>query len=462
MNVLKRIFIYLFILGGLAYAAYFISTGIFLPLYADELGGYGAAIRHQVENGISLSPNATPYKYTFGHPQMHTVVMTPLAHLFGFQPFGLHMSSFVLSMFGLSLLAYYLGKRFKLSTLQITLMVALLMVQPILLAQSYMVHSEMLLLLLMGLAILLAWHKQFLMAAIITCFAVLTKETGMYLVCLLPCVAYDQYRKNDLSLQKLFLSIGYLVLPVITFLIFIWVQNKQMGFYLSPTNMGKTTSSLDGVYHKFIGTLRFVFLAQNRFVLTSMVLVLTVAKKSGGLEILKKSLFLILSFCLASSILSHPIERYLMFPVTVWVLTIGLIIVRLKLQSKMIWSLALLALVFNVLEWDVFRSKTISDSDLTYRQSIANTQHALAYINEHKTSPVVLEFPYNFSQEYSHSGYSRLSGDIQILRSPPKDTAHYRMFSNPGNLEHENDTLGYNLVVRINYPYSFSELRFKD
>lgn len=462
MPALKRTFIYLFIIGALVYAGYFIITGISLPFYADELGGYGAAIRHQVENGISLSPKATPYKYTFGHPQMHTVVMAPLAHILGFNPAGLHTAALFLTLIGMGLLAFYFKHYFKFKGVELCLLIAMLLVQPVFLTQSYMVHSEMLLLIWMGLAILFAWHKKYLAAALITSLAVLTKETGMFLVCLLPCIAIYQFYKKEITAKRMLGNIVYLALPVITFLTFILVQNKQMGFYLSPTNLGKTTSSLDGVYHKLIGTLRFVFLGQNRFILTAAILIFAIAKKQQEvLRYLKISLFLILSFCLASAILSHPIERYLIFPVVVWISTFSIIFIKLPISFKWIWTLTCLALVLNVAQWDVFRSNTISDADLTYRQNIENTEQTIAYMNAHSITPVVLEFPYNFSQEYDHSGYTKLKESIQILEAPPR-TKHYRVFSWPGNLEHKNDTQGYQPIVRMEFPYSFSELRLKN
>jgi hypothetical protein len=462
MPALKRTFIYLFIIGALAYAGYFIFTGISLPFYADELGGYGAAIRHQVENGISLSPNATPYKYTFGHPQMHTVVMAPLAHIFGFNPLGLHTAALILTLIGIGMLAFYFKKYYAFKRMELSLLITMLLVQPVFLTQSYMVHSEMLLLIWMGLAILFAWHKKYLAAALITSLAVLTKETGMFLVCLLPCIAIYHYYKREITAKRMLGSIAYLTLPVITFLTFIWVQNEQMGFYLSPTNLGKTTSSLDGFYHKFIGTLRFVFFGQNRFLLTGAILIYTITKKRKEIILyLKMGLFLIVSFCLASAILSHPIERYLIFPVVVWVLIFSIIFIKGQSEVKWIWALTCLALVLNVGQWDMFRSDTISDADLSYRQNIENTEQTIAYMNAHDISPVVLEFPYNFSQEYDHSGYTKLKESIQILKAPPK-TKHYRVFSWPGNLEHENDTQGYQPIVRMEFPYSFSELSIKD
>lgn len=461
MFVQKRTIIYLFIVGALLYAGYFILTGISLPFYADELGGYSAAIRHQVENGISLSPNATPYKYTFGHPQLHTVVMAPLAHIFGFKPIGLHTGTLLISVMGVSLLLYYFNQYFKFKKIELLFLLAMVLVQPIFLTQSYMVHSEMLLLIWMGLAILFAWHNRYLAAAIVVALAVLTKETGMYLVCLLPCIGLYQYKNNRLSAKKLGLAMMYLAIPITTFLLFIWVQKQQMGFYLSPTNLGKTTSSFDGVYHKFIGTLRFVFLGQGRFVITGAILVVALLRKRNQVwSYFKISLFLVLSFCLASAILSHPIERYLIFSVMVWILTFSIIVIKSRKEFNWIWVIALIPLVLNIGQWDVFRSSTISDADLSYRQNIKNTEHTLAYLNEHGTSPVVLEFPYNFSQEYDHSGYTMLNESIEVLKFPPK-TKHYRVFSWPGNLEHKNDTQGYKPIVRMEYPYSYSELRVK-
>ena len=126
---------------------------------------------------------------------------------------------------------------------------------------------------------------------------------------------------------------------------------------------------------------------------------------------------------MASAILSHPIERYLIFPVVVWVLIFSIIFIKGQSEVKWIWALTCLALVLNVGQWDMFRSDTISDADLSYRQNIENTEQTIAYMNAHDISPVVLEFPYNFSQEYDHSGYTKLKRKYSDSKSTAKNKA---------------------------------------
>ncbi len=310
------------------------------------------------------------------------------------------------------------------------------------------------------LATIFWWKKKYLASAIVVALSVLTKETGVYLILLLPCFSFVQLRNKEISNKTFWYSLSLMLLPIFTFLAFVIVQKAQMGFYLSPTNMGKTSSSLDGVFHKFVGAVKFIFLAQNRWCLLILVALVMVLEKPTIPFYVYGGLFIIVTFGLASAILSHPLERYLLFPIVVWVLIVAWAITRSSRLKGVAPLVLLVPLVLNVLQVDGFKTARVSDADLSYRQAVKNIQETLKYIGEEELSPVVLESPYKFTQEHRTSGYSILPKTVKVLKD--KTTGdHYKVFSNPGNLEMKSDAAEYAPFRSFDQPLCRSEIRLK-
>jgi hypothetical protein len=352
------------------YGVWFVVTGLNLPLFGDEKLGYSSAIHHQAVQGISLLPSATPYDFSFGHPQLHTSIVAFVSRFLGVNPFGFHASQLIVNVVLTMLLLLYWNKNKGEHHQKWLLALFLLVLQPIILTQFYMVNPEFMLAVLF-LGVLLSFEKgHFWTCAFIGIASVWTKETGVFSIFIVAYVWFwNKYLFNSGKQIKLIHAILVGISIAGSFLTFMLIQKLELGFYLSPLNLSKTSTSIGAVWFRFMASLKFVFLEQSRIWLSLLLGIWVMIRQTKVTHIEWKYLGLIISFCFFSALLSHPLERYLLFPVVLY--SIGLY--RLFSKTFHQWqpmAIGLLVFVLNFMNIDPLRKPEYRDVDASYRKEL--------------------------------------------------------------------------------------------
>lgn len=354
-----------------AYGIWYVLGGLTLPLFGDEKYGYGPAVHHQAVQGISLQPKKTPYDFSFGHPQLHTSVIALVSRITGISPTGFHLAQLLVNLVLLiTLFIYTKAFWFRYRYVLLTLM----LIQPVILTQLYMISPEFLLSILFLFGMWSMHKKNYLVASVFGIAAVWTKETGVFIIGVYGVQIGVLLLKDKLSSKRTALIALWVPLSVaLGFLTFMLLQKWQMGYYLSPLNLSKTSTSIDAVWWRFLGSVKFVFIEQNRVWLTLFMVYSLVARKYNENGHLIKLSILALSFCLFSALLSHPLERYLLF--AVMVLLIGYMYLFTTKVHKVIGTILCMAIFgLNSLNIDFFKGSDLRDVDISYRKEVLKNQ----------------------------------------------------------------------------------------
>src|ERR1019366_3043834 len=113
---------------------------VYLPCFWDELGVYAQAADYQYHHGLSLMPSSVPAVISRGHPLLFTFLNACAIKVFGEHVFVLHYFSLFIST--MLILMVYLKTTKYFGQLTGIISVAILILQPLFLAQSAMVLPE--------------------------------------------------------------------------------------------------------------------------------------------------------------------------------------------------------------------------------------------------------------------------------------------------------------------------------
>jgi hypothetical protein len=412
---------------------------LFLPYFWDELAGYVSGIFHMVDNGVSLLPSAVPPELSYGHPLFMHAFMATCIKLFGDDVYILHSITLLFTL----LLAYgvYLLSLELISNKQIAVFSFLIfLVQPIVLAQSTQVLLEVLLALLSVYAILFYLRKNYIVAAIFCTLAVMTKETGLVLaIAFITHVLVQIFilKNKQYGMKQILVSL----LPIAVFAVFLIIQKQTYGWYLNPTNVGKTKLNLGSMLQKtWDYSLEFTFVNQGRFVY-SIVLFLSIVlwlfkhrlqniKLRALTGIIPVFLF---GFIVFSSI-ADALERYFLLLIPFAAIGFSWAIDYSKsINRRLPFILLLICFIFSLKYMK--NDDKYCDSDMGYRHLVRTNQMVFDYVNsgEFKGKTVNFAFPLNLAPIDSRYGYFdtlNFIPDTSVL-----NTAKYKVYCMPGNLD---------------------------
>lgn len=209
-----------------------------LPTFNDEAFCYYPAILHQWANGLSLLPSAVPPDLSRGHPLLFSFLYGAWAQAFGSSLLPLRTLSLLLTLGWLYKvwgLAHWLtGPRLAWATL------LLLMVQPIVFAQSTLLLPEVLVALCFT-AMLQAWLQQRWLAYVLWGAALVwTKETTLALfpLMLLAWLLWQWPQHRRLGHPVLLRGAALTLLPLAIGLSYLLLQKLSWGFWLFPAHRG--------------------------------------------------------------------------------------------------------------------------------------------------------------------------------------------------------------------------------
>jgi hypothetical protein len=188
--------------------------------------------------------------------------------------------------------------------------------QPITVAQSTQVLLEVFLAMHTVYALLFYFKKQYALSAFFTLCAVMTKETGLVLAIAMMVVVFFEFLR-DKDLKDFVYKFLVFDIPFLVFAGFLLLQKAAYGWYLNPTNVGKSKLELESMVQKFWDyPIQFSFVDQGRLTFTFVVVAALVAyfrRPNFSFNEYKSSRILLPVFVLGFSVFSviaDAHERY--------------------------------------------------------------------------------------------------------------------------------------------------------
>jgi 4-amino-4-deoxy-L-arabinose transferase-like glycosyltransferase len=341
-----------------------------LPFFWDEAWSYLPAIRVMAEQGPSIIPGSIDTELYRGHPMMFYFLSSLWIKTFGYSLPIAHLFSLFVSII-LLVSVYFITYNWTNSYFAGFLATLLLFIQPIFLAQSTFLLSEVMLGLFFVWTFYFYFKKQWIGFGIAMVAALLTKESAY---CLVPAfvitsgVEWYFNRINTKTFFKNMLIISLFFLIGFSFFIF---QKIKFGWFFFPLH----TSMIDfeAFGSKMEGSFLVLFLAQGRnivFLITFIIAIVSVffLKNKLSLEkqiILVSILIFTVGFMFFAAI-NFFSARYLFGCIPL--LMIGCTLVLYNFNKK--YYASIIITFFVVLgAINIYRSienKTINDVELSY------------------------------------------------------------------------------------------------
>ncbi|MBP9187657.1 MAG: glycosyltransferase family 39 protein [Bacteroidia bacterium] len=390
-----------------------------------------------VDHKISLLPSAVPDYISFGHPLLLFFINALWVKMFGFSPLAFHSLSILITLctaFGTYLLASQITKNYVIGILAFVIF----LFQPIVIAQSTQVLLEMLLTCTIVFAIFFYLKNQFVYSAIVTSFAVLTKETGLVLAVALPFSLIIKYMFFDKSKLLIKGFIWYLI-PFAVFAIFLIIQHQTFGWYLNPNNLGATKITFNSITQRaWDYALKFVWLKQGRwlFTLVSVLFLINFIIKNKSKIKLTNSIILLVvfsfGFMLFSSIASC-LHRYFLVMMPIVSLAFAIVIFRVDEMKK--YAGVVLLVIGLILNLYFLNDNTQnSEVNLSYRNQIKVNVLLFDYLNqpEFTGEKVKIDFPVFEATQDARYGYT-MPTNYQAVKFVNDAVANYYVYTQPGN-----------------------------
>lgn len=436
---------------------------IALPYFWDEMAGYMSGVVYMNDHGISLLPTAVPPDLSYGHPLLLHASMACVAEVFGNTPSVMHITTLAFT-FILALGTYFLALELSAKPLIALFSYTIFLFQPITVAQSTQVLLEVFLALHTVYALLFYIRKQYALSAFFTICAVMTKETGLVLAIAMMMVVVKDYLK-DRNIKQLAYKFVLFDLPFMVFAAFLILQKAAYGWYLNPTNVGKSKLELSSMVQKFWDyPVQFSFVDQGRIVFTLVLIIaLFVYLKHQGYKVVadKRAAFLLTVFVLGFSVFSviaDAHERYFLSLIPLISIAFAWAIVYVSAShSSLSPFILVLCLNGNVLNMD--NGYRYRDADLSYRDMVSTNQSIFNFVNSGQFADDTISwaFPLKLAPVDKRYGY------FDTLKFVPDTTfrsdAPYKVYCTPGNIDwNPPDTNEYQLIQSYRSAYSGSYL----
>jgi 4-amino-4-deoxy-L-arabinose transferase-like glycosyltransferase len=254
-----------------------------LPYFWDELGVFGRAAVYLHDHTLGLLPSHLPPELSRGHPMLVTFTFGALFRVFGATPLVAHVFMLLLAT-GLVVSVFWIARWHWNAQVGLAA-AALLMVQPLFLAQSTLLLLEMPL----ALACLWSMHafsrKRYLLAGLCTALAIFVKETALVLGLVLGVMLLVEWLRSRPSLKSALAGILALLIPGLLYGLFLLVQKRQNGWYFFPLHAVYVNFHWAAMKGKLVDYSNFVFVEQGRFALSVVVSLWLLLRSQPGLDL---------------------------------------------------------------------------------------------------------------------------------------------------------------------------------
>lgn len=352
------------------------------PFFWDELGVYGPGILAMLDNGVGLLPSALEPELSRGHPLLFYAVFAGYSKFVGFSLLKVRLLALFIScsLFGS---IWWIGRKI-FSNLVGGLAAFSIWLMPVFYVQSTLVLPEMMLSLFVLWGLYHIYQKNWLWYAVFGSLAILTKETGILLP--LAGITYLILSPGKPSWK----SIGFLLIPILVFGLFLLIQKIQNGWVFFPYHTELISFSWNEISFKAGEMLHFLFVDQGRW-LTSIGIILAVwlavkRKKSISLSAIHPWFLLtgiLFGGMMCFTVLNAYMDRYLLALLPIMVIGFGAFANELELLKVNRWipCLSFLVVPFFVFMTFFHQSDAFQyDVDRGYRDVLRVQQRATNHL----------------------------------------------------------------------------------
>ena len=269
-----------------------------------------------------------------------------------------------------------------------------------------MILPEVLLSLLGSLCLLFYIKKNYAAYFVAATLLVLTKETSV--VIFAGIALYEWYHNQFRISFKLIISVAKWAFPSVFFLLFLCIQNYQLGYYLYPYHTNLVSFSLSSVLLRL--SLNFIILAldQGRFILTFAAIIAWYKTPKETRRIIFQQNLLLVCVCimmLLFSSINYFMPRYFLLVIPFYLI----ILFNILRHRPYNWKHFLLYFMFTLpfqCNFFIFRN----DDNMGYLIVVKNIQESVAEldrITEGKEVRVFAQFPEINALDFVHNGYTQ-------------------------------------------------------
>ena len=384
-----------------------------LPYFWDELGVYGRAAVYLHDHALGLLPSDLPPELSRGHPLLLPFTFGALFRVFGATPLVAHVSMLIVST-GLIASVFWIA-RWHWNAPVALAAAALLLVQPLFLAQSTLLLPEVPL----TLACLWSMHafsrKRYLLAGICTTLAIFLKETALVLNAVLWVMLFVEWSRSRSKLKSCLSGILALAVPALLFGAFLFIQKRQNGWYLYPLHKEGVNFHWSALKGGLVECVNCVLVEQGRLALSVIVALWLLLRlfglRDGERRFVRSLAWTFALFGIGIVVFSAGnvfMKRYLLCLLPpLAILSSRALFELVRDQAKVflpaVASLCLLSL------GDLKSPSFNCAYDMSFRESVRLQQEATRYVEDTvgTDTPIFSNFPPIFGLEDPRYGYAR-------------------------------------------------------
>jgi 4-amino-4-deoxy-L-arabinose transferase-like glycosyltransferase len=382
-----------------------------LPYFWDELGVYGRAAVYLHDHGLGLLPANLPPELSRGHPLLLPFVFGGLFRVLGATPLVAHVCVLLLSTVLVGSV-FWIARAHWNATVGLAA-AALLLVQPVFLAQSTLLLPEVPLALLSLWSMHLFSRERFLHGGIYLGLAIFVKETALVLDAVLAVMLVLRWRLTRPTRKSVVSSVLALVTPLLLYGAFLLVQKHQNGWYFYPFHKEQVNfhwAVMKGPLGKGIS---FLFVEQGRIALSVVVALWGLFRLFGQREE-KRQLVQSVAWTFAAfggGILLFSagnvfMKRYLLCLIPLLTILAARALVELVRDQTKVMLPATAALCLLCLG-DLTSPTFNCAYDMSFREAVLVQQEATRYLEDTVgvDRPILANFPTVFGLEDPRYGY---------------------------------------------------------
>ncbi|MFZ4797649.1 MAG: ArnT family glycosyltransferase [Bacteroidia bacterium] len=357
-----------------------------LPFFWDEAWSYLPAIRVMAEQGPSLLPGSIDTELYRGHPMLFYFLSSLWIKTFGYSLPIAHLFSLFISII-LLVSVYFITYNWTNSFFAAFLATLLLFIQPIFLAQSTFLLSEILLGLLFIWSFYFYFKKQWIGFGIALVAALLTKESAYCLIPAFVIISAVEWSFKRIDTKAFFKNISVIsLLFLIGFSFFIY-QKIIFGWFFFPLHTGMI--DFNEIGNKMDGSFLILFITQGRNIIFLITIILSIIsyviirnKLSKDHQLILISFLIItIGFALFASI-NFFSTRYLFAVIPLLLIGCTLVISSI---SKPFYHISIITIVIVIGFFNIKRSlnsASFGDTELSYTRLLKVQVEMVDYLKK--------------------------------------------------------------------------------
>lgn len=351
-----------------------------LPFFWDESWVYGPAVRQMAHDGLSILPDGLALSMSRGHPLLFHNIYGLWLQIFGNTIFNAHLLSLLISITFLCSLFYIAYKWTNFSGALLTCLYILL--QQIFIAQSCLVLPEILLSLFLLWGTYFFIEKKWVSYFIIISLAFWIKESTLAFYGAFALISGIIFLKKPNTFKEL----SYTLLPGLSFVFFLLLNQKTYGWMLFPEHTDLMASDLKTVMNKLKEITSHLIIYESKFLYSCILIIgailLAVQGKWKKLKDRRtQSLVLVMVFYIIFSSLNFYTVRYIL-PILALPAFLSIYYTQ-SWQAKWLYGVHLFVIVIFV--WNLCFQKDneeIRDVKISYVEYVTLKKQVVDYLED--------------------------------------------------------------------------------